>query len=252
MRIISGIYVIRNKKTNKVYIGSSHNIHKRFNQHKNDLNNGRHYNMYLQRAWDKHGAKSFEFKILERCDVADLLEREQFWIDRLQTADNGYNLCKNTTSPMLGRTFSDESRQRMSKAQTGRKHSEETKQKIRDFNLGKKLSPEHVAKISAVRKGQKASEETRVKLRAVHNNPSPELRYKFGNAMRGKHRTQESLDKAFEKRAGDFIVTSPDGVEIEVKGLARFCRANGLDQGMMSRVIKSGRTHKGWKCRKAE
>jgi len=247
--IVSGIYVIRNKKTNKVYIGSSQNIRKRINEHRNDLIKGKHHNKYLQNSWNKYGEKTFEFKILERCEIDMLLGREQFWIDTIGNKLT-YNICQSTAAPMKGLKHSSETLARMSAAHTGIRHTDESRRKISEGQRGRKLSEAQIELMRRTRKGKKATEETRSKLRIIHANPSAELRHRFGNAMRGKKRTPESLQKYTETRSQDFIVTSPDGNEVLIKGLARFCRENGLDQGMMSRVMKTGRTHKGWKCRR--
>lgn len=50
---ISGIYKITNLVNNKVYIGQSVNIRKRWNQHVLELNKNIHPNIYLQSAWNK-------------------------------------------------------------------------------------------------------------------------------------------------------------------------------------------------------
>ena len=72
----SGIYVISNTKNGKVYIGKGADIRSRWSKHKRLLKANRHYNIHLQRAWNKHGAKSFKFQILEYCEVDRLSERE--------------------------------------------------------------------------------------------------------------------------------------------------------------------------------
>lgn len=76
--IVSGIYIIRNLRTNKVYIGSSQNIRKRLQAHKNLLCKNKHNNHYLQNAWNKYGAKSFEFKTLERVEKSALSRSQEF------------------------------------------------------------------------------------------------------------------------------------------------------------------------------
>lgn len=92
--MISGIYQIRNLVNGKVYVGSSKNILNRWAQHKRDLKRGTHYNDALQRAWNKHGEDGFIFEILEKTSIDELLDREQFWYDKLESHDNnkGYNL----------------------------------------------------------------------------------------------------------------------------------------------------------------
>lgn len=86
-----GIYQILNKENNKSYIGSSCTIKERWRRHKKDLRKGKHHSIILQRAWNKYGEKSFEFNILEYCEEAVILEREQYYLDLLEPI---YNICK--------------------------------------------------------------------------------------------------------------------------------------------------------------
>jgi len=65
----AGIYLIHCKKNRKAYIGQSSNISQRFMHHKSMLKNNKHKNKYLQRAWNKYGEASFEFSILEICNI---------------------------------------------------------------------------------------------------------------------------------------------------------------------------------------
>lgn len=89
------IYVGRCLATNKVYVGSSTQGHRRVFSHTRDLDNKRHSNSYLQRAWNKYGAKGFVWHVVEECKPDELLAREQWWIDFLRAADRryGFNLC---------------------------------------------------------------------------------------------------------------------------------------------------------------
>src|SRR5262245_46212173 len=73
----SGIYQIRCIPTGKIYIGSAANLRARWDQHRRLLRRGKHANVYLQKAWDKHGEANFEFSVLELVDRADLLCAEQ-------------------------------------------------------------------------------------------------------------------------------------------------------------------------------
>lgn len=79
----SGIYRIKNLKTNKIYIGSSKNLHKRKIQHLYGLRNNCHGNNKLQNSWNKYGEESFVFEVIEECEVEKLIEREQHWVDEL-------------------------------------------------------------------------------------------------------------------------------------------------------------------------
>jgi group I intron endonuclease len=77
--------------TDKVYVGSSLNISKRWSRHRTDLRLSRHSNQHLQSSWNKYGERSFLFEILEL--TSDLTVREQYWIDVLDACVYGYNLC---------------------------------------------------------------------------------------------------------------------------------------------------------------
>lgn len=89
-----GIYCIENLANNKKYIGQSNDIEKRWCQHKNDLYHNQHHNKHLQSAWNKYGEESFDFYVLENCEIELLDEREIYWIDKLNSYvnKNGYNL----------------------------------------------------------------------------------------------------------------------------------------------------------------
>ena len=57
-----GIYGIRNKINNKIYIGKTmQSFGDRWDCHRAMLNGGYHDNKHLQRAWDKYGKNNFEF-----------------------------------------------------------------------------------------------------------------------------------------------------------------------------------------------
>lgn len=45
--IICGVYSITNKINNKKYIGKSENIYVRWDEHRNDLDKGKHHNKHL-------------------------------------------------------------------------------------------------------------------------------------------------------------------------------------------------------------
>jgi len=89
-----GIYKIENKINNKIYIGQSKNIKSRIYNHKKRLALGNHYNSHLQESYNKYGLKCFNFETIEYCNENLLNEREIFWIKKLNTFNNGYNLTE--------------------------------------------------------------------------------------------------------------------------------------------------------------
>lgn len=196
----TGIYKILNKTTGKFYIGSAVNIEARWRWHKYDLRNNQHQNIYLQRAWVKYWEHSFEFIILELCNVNELLIKEQLWLNWFQCfkIEIGYNLTP-TAGNSKGVKHSQETRQRMSEAKKkmtdktkqlmsqqrkGKKHSEEHNAKISASGKGRTLTEETKAKIGAANKGKKASEETRKKISAGNKNLG---------TKRGKYKPKKGL-----------------------------------------------------------
>jgi len=127
----SGIYGLKNKITNKWYVGQTINdVEDRWNDYKRMRCEGQ---PKLYRALVKYGYENFEKIILEECPAdRDILnERETFWIRKKRSVKNGYNCNEGgnvAEPPMLGK-----------------KHTEETKQKIRIARAKQKIGSDHVS-----------------------------------------------------------------------------------------------------------
>ena len=89
-----GIYKIENKINNKVYIGQSINIQKRWSDHKSRYldPNDHSYNTHLYKSMRKYGIENFDFSIVELCLAEELNEKERYWIGYYNSFFNGYNL----------------------------------------------------------------------------------------------------------------------------------------------------------------
>lgn len=125
-----GIYMIYNNISLKCYVGSSCNLKERFQSHFRALTHNKHYNVYLQNAWNKHGKDTFEFILIGECPKELLREGEQFYLDLLESynKDIGYNIRSRADNKVLDK----EMRINISKALTGRKLSPEHKKSIAD------------------------------------------------------------------------------------------------------------------------
>ena len=137
---VCGVYRIVNKLNNKIYIGSSVCIKKRFIEHLSALRRNAHHSVHLQNAWNSYGEENFEFEILEVLEDYDniLVEREQYWIDYYRSYDTsfGYNI-----SHYAGR-------------RSGYKTSDETKEKLRQAAIGRIVSAETKERLSKMRQGE--------------------------------------------------------------------------------------------------
>lgn len=88
---MQGIYKVRNKTNNKIYIGSSVQIADRFLQHLQYAFNENRvaYKSTLSSAIRKYGKDSFEIILLEEVAAKEhLIEREQYYYDELKPEYN--------------------------------------------------------------------------------------------------------------------------------------------------------------------
>lgn len=206
----SGIYKITNLVNNKMYVGSAVNLVNREKQHFQRLSKNIHSNIHLQRAFNKHGIDNFLFELLEACPKELLIEREQYWIDKLCTVKNGYNIRMKADSN-LGIKFSQQSIKRMSLSHKGqsRKHSEETKKKLSNLKKGMVFTKEHKEKISQRlignnyhikqlpwKKKRVFTEEHRRKLSESHKGQQSPMK---GKQFSEEHRKKLSISKQGNK-----------------------------------------------------
>lgn len=195
MIIMMGIYYIKNLTNNKIYIGQSVDILKRFNTHKHRLRNNAHENPHLQSSFNKYGEKNFEFGLIKSTKERYLNRLEKLFIKKYDSTNpnNGYNIAKGGNSNS-GWIAPPEVRAKMSKSHKGRKHypmTDETKQKISNslkgnipWNKGKSCpqlqgsnhpmygkhhSEKSKQMISESKKGQTLSDETKQLLSEIRS-----------------------------------------------------------------------------------
>ena len=91
-----GIYKITNKINNKVYIGQSIDIQRRWERHRVVAFNDSYpqYNCLLYKAFRKYGFNNFSFEVLEECGEEELNNLENFYIQQYNSCnrDKGYNM----------------------------------------------------------------------------------------------------------------------------------------------------------------
>jgi group I intron endonuclease len=193
-----GVYSLRSISIpNRIYIGSSLNIPRRWIHHKSTLRNHLHSSPILQHHFDKYGEEDLEFEIIESQEYLDnnhLLAREQMWMIRFRYKDTWkpYFNINEITGSNLGYKHTDEAKRKIgegSKKWKRKPHTEESKQKMREhsatkgkpaWNKGISPKPESIAK------------------RVAHTNyqtPSDEVRKKISDKLTGVPKSKESFEK---------------------------------------------------------
>lgn len=211
----SGIYHIYNTVTGKSYVGSAASLKRRWIDHRNLLLKDQHHSIKLQRSWNKHGKKAFKYLVLEYVEQSEnLIEREQFWIEKLNAFGEGYNMTP-TAGNMLGFTHSEKTRQKMSKDRKGtntgpksEKHKASLSAAISTANA--KLREQGLPHPNA---GKPKSEETKAKFRKPKREGTSEVfkqvqrkiqeeRKAAGleHPLKGRKRTPEQIAKAVEAK----------------------------------------------------
>ena len=201
-----GIYLLRNKDTNEVYIGSG-KLNNRLKSHQRELQNNTHCNYKLQRSFNKH--PNIEF-IGSPIDVDGLtieenrmlaLSLEQIFIDKLKDNEKLLNIALNVETPTLGLLHTEESKKKISKksiemwntmsvdkinnrnekiSKAQKEHwsslSEEEKNNrteiIRHASLGRQLSEQHKKKVGDFFRGKELTTKHKEKISdALKNKP---------------------------------------------------------------------------------
>ena len=77
------VYEIRCINNNRVYIGQTRDINKRFANHKYHLSVGDHDNIYLQSDFNKYNSYSFKYTVLKECHSrAEAKQFEDYYIEK--------------------------------------------------------------------------------------------------------------------------------------------------------------------------
>ena len=139
----AGVYAITNRTTNRVYIGGSRRVDKRWKEHRKHARDSRHHSHSFQADWDKHGEQDFDFRVLLWCSSDNLRMYEQACMSRFLSY---YNVSPCADS-QFGLEFRDEARIKMSAAAkrtrnfTGHSHTDESKRRISESRKGKGGGP---------------------------------------------------------------------------------------------------------------
>lgn len=212
----SGIYKIVNTLNGKTYVGSTKDFQKRWKRHFNDLEKQQHSSIKLQRSYNKHGKNVFVCEIIEEIpyEKDKILEREQYWIDTLNSKENGYNIAdasfgdcltnhplkeeiiakmKKTLRDKISAMSVEERKEKWGKpgdknGMYGRHRTEEEKRHLSEINKGR----------TSVFKGKHHSEETKRKLSEMRKGKNIGEK----NPFYAKHHSEETKKRISEMTKG--------------------------------------------------
>lgn len=173
---IFGVYAIECRVDSKVYVGSTTiSFAVRWKQWRDNLKRQK-ANKHLQNAWNKFGEENFVFFVLEMVeDKSQVLEREQYWIDGLESymPEKGYNFAKEAKASRTGKRSEQQSISQKGKVPWNKGKKGEYKLNLtpeqravrssrfageKNHNYGRDFSNEHRKKIGVM--GKKFSPET--------------------------------------------------------------------------------------------
>lgn len=226
----AGVYSITNTANGKMYVGSACRFSARWSVHKGQLRSGKHHSIHLQRAWNKYGEDAFEFAVLEETGRDYAVKIEQVWMDWLKPV---YNICP-TAGSHLGRKCSDETKAKLSVANTGRQVTCAAKANMAAARVGRKHSNATKAKLSAVFKGRAISDETKAKMRG--RKVSDEGKARMSLAKKGVKKPPRTAEHRSKLAAAMVGNTRGKGYRHTVETLAQMTIAQQLRRSKEKRL----------------
>jgi len=170
-------YVLTHQKTGKAYVGSTHNLYTRINQHKNRLKDGTHRNPNLQKAYDDD--PRFDLGFIKAESKEEALDIEQHLLDSGHSQGRLFNVATDARRTGLGVPVPEEAKKKLSEAarrqfadEAARQvQSERSKElwKDREFrakHVGRERSPDELEKLAAARTKAWQDEDSRARLLA--------------------------------------------------------------------------------------
>lgn len=158
------IYILIDPETNQVrYVGKTKNLKRRYNQHISECSKLKSYkNNWLISLKNKNLRP--EMVVIDETDKDDWIFLEQWYIQLYRSW--GYRLTNLTEGGegVCGYTPSQETRDKMSKANKGKVVSEETKRRLSATIKGRKMSEETKRKVSEAAKKRGISPEIQAKM----------------------------------------------------------------------------------------
>lgn len=197
------IYLWRNLVNNKIYVGQTQNFYQRVCQYKRGNDNHR----VIGKALLKYGFDNFDISILEKVEIQNLDEREQYWLDYYKSYDSqiGYNVCKEAGTTR-GFQHSENSKKQMSESRKEmfKNHPEKIKRGKDNPMFGKTMSEENRQKLIQRNIGNQYA-------KGCHWTPTEEFKEQCRQRMLGKQYclgrklSQETKDKIAKGNRGKVV-----------------------------------------------
>lgn len=227
------VYTIHNIKNNKMYVGLSRNVERRWLKHIRVASGKKTDCKYLvHKAISKYGINNFVFSIIQSfAMLKDCKNAEIYWIKyfKSKSRDFGYNLTGGGEG-LFGFKHSEASKEKMRSKAIGRKLSQETIEILRIFNTGKIMSPESKKAIGDFHRGVPLSKEHREKISTARkgmiftqehcdNISKAQIGVRCGekNPFFGKTHAKESLLKFSGENCKTSKLTSEQVIKIREK-----------------------------------
>lgn len=239
----AGVYRIFSP-SGKSYIGSADNsrgLARRLKDHERMLKMGNHHAFKLQRAWNKYGELSVEVLELELVSE-NLLEREQYYIDKFKAAQEGYN-----SNPIAGKTrqgakLSEKTKEKIRRANTGKHPSKETRERMRASAKRKMLEdPEFGKKRSKKLIGVPRSDEFKRKnsIKQKERFKNPEERKRVG-PKKGYRHTEEELAKMHQPKSEEHKKKLSEAKKLDYSN-GKLCRSCNQLKPITEFYLRKGR-----------
>lgn len=229
--MISGIYLLKFKGTDKVYVGQSLDIYLRYRIHKTTLNTGKG-SLKLQGAYNLYGMPTLE--ILLECSKEELNSAEREAILIFDSVNNGFNSINEAThrSELRGELAGNS------------KYSNELVEEVFMYLVSNNMTHKEIEEITSMSRGAIVDISSGVSHRWLQEKYPDQ--YSIMLSYKG---TGRKLNKLTAERMGRVYppITSPTGEVYEVVSLRGFCREHNLNHGCIGEILRGHKKqYKGW------
>lgn len=204
-----GIYIIRNDINHKCYVGSSIHIWERIRGHYSLLRQNKHWNVKLQKAWNKYEERNFTVIPIFFCEEGLELKYEEDFIRIYNSYKNGYNNIDIPGSKFnKGKKFTEEHKEKIRIAAKNRYSRIEERQKTSDSIKARYSDPETLKRLRERQRDPDLREKRRKisieswknpvirerRSKAISNSFTEKVRQKISESNKGKKKSEQGRE----------------------------------------------------------